>query len=278
MRVLWFALVAVACSCELAFPVYETNDAAFDAGDGGGADSPIDASSVLGCSAPGLVTFYPTDEGAGGTLHDCSPNHNSANLNGTYAWCRHDAGTSHPCISLFPDAGWAAAGDLNNLYGFPGDATISLWLRVDVAPPKTGCPAGGCLGYVVNYRSNNNQKVGWALVVDSSLVVSFLVGQGGAQTQPLTLQRWTYVTAVLRAGSNITMYVDGASLGPVPFDGGAPPVTSNISLLLGDFETSSGQPTNTQYDQLNGSLDEVRIFNRALDASEVSALYNGGVP
>jgi Concanavalin A-like lectin/glucanases superfamily len=89
-----------------------------------------------------------------------------------------------------------------------------------------------------------------------------------ASTQAVPLNTWTHVAAV-RNGSTMTLYINGVQaatgsnmLGNL--------VDTSSPLLLGQ---SSGGWGNDSFD---GRLDELRIYNRALSASEVSALYNAG--
>ena len=77
------------------------------------------------------------------------------------------------------------------------------------------------------------------------------------------LGRWYHV-AVTRSGSSYALYIDGAqvatdtSIFSIP-DPGAP-------LTIGRAEGV----------RLNGLVDEVEIFNRALAASEIQTIFNAG--
>ena len=77
-----------------------------------------------------------------------------------------------------------------------------------------------------------------------------------------------------RTSRKVTHYLDGASVGHQ--------VINDLPMLrIGDAEI--GNWTDTRGDRnpmrsLNGSLDEFIVFDRALDASEVGALYQAGRP
>lgn len=81
----------------------------------------------------------------------------------------------------------------------------------------------------------------------------------------LTLGAWHHAVITYdSATTNTTVYIDGS------------PVASNIALLTtGSSDTFTiGKYDTTAY--LNGSVDEVAVYDRVLNDSEVLQLYNGG--
>ena len=79
---------------------------------------------------------------------------------------------------------------------------------------------------------------------------------------------WIHVAATWD-GTTITLYVNGAAEGTVDFAG--PIATNDLALGIG------AQADGTS--KLNGSLDDVRLYNRALGDTEIAALYApAGVP
>ncbi len=82
----------------------------------------------------------------------------------------------------------------------------------------------------------------------------------------LTFGQWTHVAATVN-GPSVRVYINGALAGSFP---DAPiPITNNAALFLGRIIFSGG--TNQW---LHGLLDEVRIWNVARTAAEISANYN----
>jgi hypothetical protein len=77
-----------------------------------------------------------------------------------------------------------------------------------------------------------------------------------------TLGQWHHVT-VTRSGNTYKFYVDGVQNGTERFDSNAVP-TANAPLTFGKAEALAA---------LNGSLDEVQIYSRALSAAEVQSAY-----
>ena len=78
---------------------------------------------------------------------------------------------------------------------------------------------------------------------------------------PLSADTWYHV-AVTYDGADIRLYLDGSE------------VDSNA--YAGTVVTGGGVRLSTAGETLDGLLDEVGVYNRALDASEIQAIYNAG--
>ncbi len=79
---------------------------------------------------------------------------------------------------------------------------------------------------------------------------------------------WHYLVGTFnRSTALMTLYVDGSVAGTSSISAIGDLTTGN-ALHLGDFG-GVGQP-------FIGSIDDIRIYNRALSAAEIVALYNGG--
>jgi concanavalin A-like lectin/glucanase superfamily protein len=99
----------------------------------------------------------------------------------------------------------------------------------------------------------------------------FECGDGSAATSPsyiYSTNKWYHVMC-RHDGSTMTLWVNGVQVASSPSS--APPATS------AGFEFRAGGITpavNTWW--FKGSLDDVRIYNRALSASEIKLLYSAG--
>lgn len=71
--------------------------------------------------------------------------------------------------------------------------------------------------------------------------------------------------------SKMTMYLNGSSVGTPLTNVGSSPNTTTAS-----FMTQAWAVSGTVADYLDGQIDELGVWNRALSSSEVTALYNGG--
>jgi hypothetical protein len=266
--------VALCAACSLLVPLDSLGpDASVTDGSGDAvidattdvADAAADADAALpdltSCNALGLIAYYPMGEGEGGITYDCSPNHHFALLNGAYTWSTcGDAGCLVFTENDAGDAGsWGDDSDPAQLYDFPGSATVSLWIRVDRLTIKGE--------NIVNKRAANNVKEGWVLGIDPSGRVSFFVFTAAATAPPIPLNTWVHVAAVLHAGTDITVYVSGVQQGSTPTDAGVVS-NGNLHLFLAQYEAVS--QANDQ--QFYGAMGDLRIFGRALDATEIAKL------
>jgi hypothetical protein len=85
-------------------------------------------------------------------------------------------------------------------------------------------------------------------------------------TQPFSFERWTHLAGTYD-GQEIRLYVDGALAAVTPAAGNMTPCNEKVAL-----------GSRRSFDQFYfpGRLDEVMVFNRALTAAEIQALYAAG--
>ena len=138
--------------------------------------------------------------------------------------------------------------------------SISAWMY----PRSFG---NGNLGRIV---SNSRTEF---FVNSTNSILSF-TGNGGTNianstNSSVVLNRWSFVTATRDSTGSITnIYINGVLSGTANQNSGAP-VNGTSNVVTGIRLAS------TQY-YFNGSLDDIRIYNRALSATEVRQLYNMG--
>ena len=68
------------------------------------------------------------------------------------------------------------------------------------------------------------------------------------------------------------MYVDGEEVDAKPWAGKSAPEESRFPLTIGVRDDSRPEIRSTMH--FKGSIDDIRIYNRALSADEVKALYD----
>ena len=94
-------------------------------------------------------------------------------------------------------------------------------------------------------------------------------GAGAEQTinasSPLATGAWKHVAVTVTAGTGI-LYVDGAELARAS-------ITLNASSLGATAGTFIGKSQYAGDPLLNGQVDELRIYSRALAAAEVHSLF-----
>ncbi|MBI4146721.1 right-handed parallel beta-helix repeat-containing protein [Candidatus Woesearchaeota archaeon] len=143
--------------------------------------------------------------------------------------------------------------------------SVEAWIR-----PRT---VSG-LHAVVGYSTTLTEPNPFLLLLDQfNADVRFLVRDNAltvataTKSSALTANVWHHVVGV-RAGNTVNVYVDGVNGTPATASLGAISVNN---LKIGTIQDESGP------DELfNGTIDEVRIYNRSLSAAQVYQLYLDG--
>jgi len=167
-------------------------------------------------------------------------------------------------------------------FDITGDITITLWFKTDT--PQ--------LGFMVSNLDNINPDngydlaIGYTFSVNPGETINFRLasnsngpsGYDSAQTvSSFTDGLWHFLTAIYTPNgvSRPKIYIDtveqSLSYYGIPLSSiGASP---GYHLKIAEYSPSSG------YFNFNGTLDEIRIYNRALSLQEIQYLYNnpGGV-
>ncbi len=245
-----------------------------DDGDGS-YDDPVD-SFVMKSSTPplaGLVAEYSFDDGTpadwapaplgkgidgqlfgGAQLAAGNPTGTALELNGTGAYV---------------EAG--AIGDYN--LSINGDLTLSLEARFDSLAP--GVWSNTLLTYATNDFYTEDEETNysyWLNLRDDGTLVSFWEHDDGVnvtltstQPAPVAVGAWHHYALVRdAAASTVTFYVDGAQLGAsVPYLRN--PTGGGRGMLYVGADTLGVTP-------FDGRIDEVRVYNEALDAASIAAL------
>jgi hypothetical protein len=88
---------------------------------------------------------------------------------------------------------------------------------------------------------------------------------------PVTENEWTHI-ALVQNGAQVDIYVDGMSENSVS-NGAAPALSNPPNAVIGAYMWWGHHPGGC----FNGSIDEVRIYDRALSAEEIQQLYQNGM-
>lgn len=84
-------------------------------------------------------------------------------------------------------------------------------------------------------------------------------------TTTIPLNSWTNITITL-SGSNFSFYINGSLVNVITSSN----IPGNINRLLQYI----GKPTHNGNENTNGIFDDIRFYNRALNQSEITAIYN----
>jgi PKD repeat protein len=215
--------------------------------------SVVSGATTSAAPVTGLVAAYSFSEGGGSTVADVSGNGN----NGT----------------LTSGADWTTQGKFGNALVFNGSSgrvdipdTPSLRLSTAMTLEAWVSPttASGRWCDIV-YKGNDNYYL-----TASSNRSGIPAGRVGVRrlygTSPLAANTWTHL-AVTYDKATLRLYVNGVEASSVAYTGDI--VTSANPLQIG------GDGIYGQYFQ--GLIDEVRVYNRALNPSEIQADMNTAV-
>ena len=152
---------------------------------------------------------------------------------------------------------------------FSGPFTVEGWINYD--------HLYGVYGSVICAKGRDAEAaVDWALAVSSSynlrphvntLDSGWTYFDGSTTLQPGT---WYHV-AMVYDGTTLTVYVNGVSDGSADLSGDVQ-VTSG-SLRIGAYAPINGSSSKCFFP---GKIDELTVYNRALEAPEISAIYSAG--
>ena len=215
----------------------------------------------------GLIGLWHLDEGSGTTSADSSGNGNSATLSGA-TWTT--TGYSGDAVAGNGSSSYVSANLGVSTFGTNSALTASAWVYATATTNGpifgvTSIPAGG--GWNMPFLSIAGATAyGWLWGVPGT--------DGGSSPLAATvsLNAWHFlaITYAPSGGSGTEkFYVDGALAGTA--SGAYQP-----SGLVDSWSTTipGTKPNAVTNSFLNGQVDEVRAYSRALSASEISILYN----
>lgn len=149
-----------------------------------------------------------------------------------------------------------------------GDMTLSIWVNTDQNTQYTGLfsKRNGSGRQFYFYLRNDSGNKNLSLQTEPS---GGSLSSMNTSSNPVTLNTWHHVATVINSGvtNGTTIYVDGNAVAT-----GTMTLASNSTapLIIGS-STGTGN-------FFEGLLDEAAIFNSALSTSDVTTLYNSGVP
>ncbi len=205
----------------------------------------------------GLVGYWPLNEGTGLKATDFSGVGTTGDVKNGAVWTDGKLGPalrfdgSNDCVSM---------GDVELVTS--NKLSMSLWAKFTASQAGYNIIAGkvlNSLNYSIYIDSIQNTKV--RFVIDQW-------NNGGLSNTAMNDGRWHHYVGVYN-GATTKLYVDGilqtttgATTGNIPNTGDG--------LTIGGASTNCGQP-------FAGSVDEVRLYNRALGGNDVTKLYAAGL-
>ena len=237
----------------------------------GGADPALYTTGSNLSLAPfvgGMVGYWPLNEGAGSFAYDLS----GGNTTGT--WNGNASGTSG-YYSPGYNQNWEGYFNGINNYISVGSSTriepIQAGTYAAWVDPIANCAPGG-YGIVIADESVYYDENGVALLCDDADDISLEIGSVNTSWNAIdtpgykfTPNTWFFVAGTWD-GSNMKLYVNGVLVGS----------TAQTIVPNPQYSTFIGtDPSNpTQNNPFEGEIADVRIYNRALSAAEIQAIYD----
>jgi len=219
---------------------------------------------VTGTAGAKVVGYWPLNEGSGTTAADASGNNHNGTIQGNPTWIDGPPGYGKALSynGQNPAAGWVNCGTWNPSAG-TGQLTVAFWA-------KWNGPIGPDAWQGVVGKRDNWDSTGagagsmWEIEISAtSNAISFFRGDSypNCGGKILPIGEWTHVAAAFD-GSTLVFYLDGAETGRGSFSFG-PKVDATITIGCDD---GGG------WNSFNGSLDEVRLYDNSLSATEIKKL------
>jgi len=213
---------------------------------------------------PGLVAHYPFE----GNANDVTPyaNHGVIGGNPTFETPSHANGG---LLNIKFDGVGDSIVAPNAVQLISDYTTVSFWIRVD------GTNIADAEAYVLDFGHwserwkislPQHKKIVWTTNGNNVQFPVFISDMDSGDGNELVVNFWWYVTMV-HDGTNDIIYVNGeqANIKPVPTKLNA----TGLTLGMGNNPVEGGQ-------FFIGALDELKIYNKALTASEIQNLYTAG--
>ena len=210
---------------------------------------------------PNPIAYWNLNAGSGTTAADNSGNGHTATLVNAPAWT---AGIAGDGLAFNGTSSYASVASTSSLDGYP--LSVSVWV-------KTGA-TNGLAGIVNKYKVSSMS--GYQLFMNNGQLCAWYFKDGAdyiwdgsnctLATTGVADNNWHMVTFTVDATGG-TLYVDGVKKANRAWTGVAGATTSTQALSFARYPGVSAP-------YLAATLDDVRVYNKSLTASQVSTLYN----
>jgi len=198
-----------------------------------------------------LLGWWKLDETSGAGASDSSGRGNDGVLQGNPVW--EPKGKIAGAILLDGDGDFVEVGNESD-FDVTSQLTVSVWVKIDQfhKPFQTIISKGDTDGWVL-HRDADNDRLGFSFGQNRWVVSNTAVNDG----------QWHHI-AVTYDGTKLVMFVDGRQDDENPISGPIP--VNNMPVCIGENPTAKGRCW-------NGLIDDVRIYNYALNDKEIRELY-----
>ncbi|MEW5805435.1 MAG: LamG-like jellyroll fold domain-containing protein [Patescibacteria group bacterium] len=206
----------------------------------------------------GLVGYWTFDEGTGTTAYDYSGNNNTGTLTNGPTWQTSTNCKKGGCLLFDGVDDYVMASDSPSLDITPNFST-GAWIKADLFPTFSSILSKAFQGSATTFNYGF-----WSY---SGGTVRGAIGDGinynlGDYSSSLSTGQWYYVIFTVD-GSKLKLFINGqldrSTLQTVT------PAVNNYNVYIGSDSSNSYR--------FDGTIDEVRIYNRALSEAEIKAIY-----
>jgi WD40 repeat protein len=210
---------------------------------------------------PGLLAYWPFDDGAGQQAVEKSGSRGSATLEGRTRWVKGMRGTA---AYLTSDGHVSLGLPLNFPHKKP--FTLTAWIKADQPFDMAGAP-------LFEFRKANEAARAFLVYVDRDRLAVTWGNTPHDKFEGVTLMgpqvpegKWLHFAVTRKADNSMQMYVNGERSGDAKFAHGD--LVTNRAV----FGREGGQ-------SFQGAVDEVAVFKRALWPEEIACLAGiAGMP
>ena len=207
----------------------------------------------------GLAAYWKFDEGSGSVAHDYSGNGNNGALTNTPSFVTGKIGKALSFSAASTQ--YVVKASPAGLNTGVDPRTMAAWVKINTAGTVV-------VPFVSGSCSPNGAAFG--IYIDGSNTLHFWgCGDDFQTTTTLTTGVWYYIAITTSNGSSVTVYVNGVAVYTGSPSNGALVQPSSTAYL----EAGSGHLLDAANYYFNGSVDELRYYNRELSAPEIAALY-----
>jgi hypothetical protein len=244
------------------------------------APTPLPCTPIDSIVPQGLVGWWTFDAGSGTTAADSSGLGNTGTLNGSPAWTT--AGEINGALTFnqgtcckYVDAGDAASLQIT------GSMTTTAWVNFSSINPSDAddnfISKESTTGSLESFAFKGSQDC----TGNANDQIVLEVTDGGANgvercgNTIINTGKWYFVAAVYNAaGPSIDIYVNGVlDSGSYHYWGTMVSVPTSLYNSTGTFKIGVAQ-MGSNSNAFNGTVDDARVYNRALSAQEILDIYN----
>ncbi|MBO8183395.1 MAG: DUF2341 domain-containing protein [Archaeoglobus sp.] len=216
----------------------------------------------------GLLAEYHLDEGSGSVAHDDTSNGYTANLLNNPTWVGADGGVwdsrQDVSFSVGDSLSFDSSSDRmqlpHTILNGRTEVTFECWINTTDTNSFgiiSGANSGTDNEYLIYYANNR--------------LYQFIKGPSTSVRVTINDGVWHHIATVRHSNGDIDFYVDGELVGTGTLDS-APLVIDPNGLWIASEQDSVGGGWSTNQ-EFTGTIDEIKIYSRALSADEIRAHY-----